>query len=178
MCQRTGTYTVRRRVRASFSPEIVQAAAVKELNHSLTTIRWRTFCSIQPWVAQVTVTPFRDENSPCPYYGIRHRHTVSQWKQPLSILWHKSPSHHFVVKTVLVHITAQLTVTHHFVVKIVLVHIMAQLTVTPFRSKDSPGPYYGTTHCHTISRWKQFWSILWHNALWHHFVVKISPGPY
>ena len=29
--------------------------------------------------------------------------------------------------------------------KTVLVHIMAHLTVTPFRGKNSPGPYYDTT---------------------------------
>ena len=149
MCQKTGTYTVRRRVRASFSPDILQAGAMKGLNHCLTTVRWQTFSSIQPWVAH----HFAIENSLCPYYGISHRHTISQWKQSLSVLWHTSLSHHFVVKTD-------------------LVHIMAQLTVIPFRGKNSPGPYHGPTHCHTISRWKQSWSIIWHNSLSRHFAMK------
>ena len=35
MCYRTGKYTVRRRVRASFSPEILQAVAVKGFKLSL-----------------------------------------------------------------------------------------------------------------------------------------------
>ena len=44
MCYRTGKYTVCRRVRASFSPEIVQAVAEKGLKN-LPTLTWLVFLS-------------------------------------------------------------------------------------------------------------------------------------